>query len=219
MMYSLADHSIQIVERPSDNSGVIGGKFLAPRKLWKPNCNPNDPEYYTAKDLFIGAQIHVFSHRFKIISADLYVYRYMQNYPEQFTADAVETVRQYLLLQGHLHEELAEAIEREIIDQKVTEPIAEDPKDMEEYLSRLTVTDEPQNLPPDEKLQEAMRQPEPNADRDVCPFYIIPEGAKREGYHETQSKEYFEDANKPSSSAKSVKQVQFINDELLTGNQ
>lgn len=201
MMYSLADHTIQIVERFAENSGISGGKFLYPRKLWKPDCDPNNPDYYTASDLYIGAMIYVFAHRFKIVSADLYVYRYMQNYPEQFTAECVESVRQYLLLQGHLQEDLSEAIEREILEPKVTAPLKDEPRDMEDYLQRLKVTDEPQNLPPDEKEREAMRQPSPNDDRDICPYYVIPEQAKRLGYHETQSDEYFEDKNK--------KQVQF----------
>lgn len=212
LLYSLADHTIQIVELAQDNSGIQGGRFLSSRKVPKPDCDPNDPVYYTAKDLYIDALLHIYSHRFKIVSADLYCYRYMQNYPEQFTPEAVESVRRYLLLQGHLQPDLAEAIEKEVIEQKATAPIMDDPKHMEEYLQQLKITDEPQNLPLEEKERELLRRPTPEQDRGDCPYYVIPEDAKREGYHETKSKEYLEDENKKPGSVKSV----HFNDDVLT---
>lgn len=215
LLYSLADHTIQIVELPQDNSGIQGGRFLSSRKVPKPDCDPNDPIYYTAKDLYIDALIHIYSHRFKIVSADLYCYRYMQNYPEQFTAEAVEGVRQYLLLQGHLQPDLASAIEKEVVEQKLKTPINDEPTDMEDYLQRLKITDQPQNLPLEEKEREQLRRPSPVQDRGDCPYYVIPEDSKREGYHETKSKEYLEDENKKQHSNSNAKSVHF-NDDVLT---
>lgn len=54
LKYSLADGKIAIIERPQPNSGIQSGKFLQPQLVIKPGCDPNLPEYYTAKDLFIG---------------------------------------------------------------------------------------------------------------------------------------------------------------------
>lgn len=216
IMYSLADHTIQIVEVASQNSGIQAGRFLCPMRLIKPESNPDDPVYYTAKDLFIGATLHVFSHRFKITSADLYVYRYMQNYPEKFSSENILSVRDYLLLQGHLKEDLAEAIEREVLEQKITKPIVDEPKDMEETLQRLTITGDPQNLNISAKLNDGQRQkPQLIEDRDVCPYYVIPEPEKRECYHETTDKEYLENPNLRKNSACDTKSVHF-NDEILT---
>lgn len=210
IMYSLADHTLKIVEDSSDNSGNLGGRFLSPMKIVKPGSNPDDPVYYTAKDLYIGAILHVFSHRFKITSADLYVYRYMQNYPETFSPETIQSVRDYLLLQGHLKEDLAEAIEKEVLEQKITDPIVDEPKDMEEALQRLTITGDPQNLNISSKSNETQQQ-SVKEDRDVCPYYIIPEPEKREGYHEATSREYLEDPKKNVDQ----KTVHF-NDEILT---
>lgn len=110
LSYSLSDGTITIIEQTVPNSGITGGKFLSSRRLWRPDCNPNRPDYYTAKDLFIGALLKIFSNRFVITSTDLYVYRYMQSHPEQFSPDIIDNVRMYHLGQGNLKEEVRQAI-------------------------------------------------------------------------------------------------------------
>ena len=110
LSYSLSDGTITIIEQSVPNSGITGGKFLSSRRLWRPDCNPNRPDYYTAKDLFIGALLKIFSHRFVITSTDLYVYRYMQSHPELFSPDIIDNVRMYHLGQGNLKEEVRQAI-------------------------------------------------------------------------------------------------------------
>ena len=110
LSYNLSDGTIQIVELTVPNSGITGGKFLSSRRLVRPGSNPNKPDYYTPKDLFIGAQIKVFATRFIITSADLYVYRYMQSHPELFSPDVIDNVRMYHLTQGNLREDIEKAI-------------------------------------------------------------------------------------------------------------
>lgn len=110
LCYSLSDGTISIIEQSVPNSGITGGKFLSSRRLWRPDCNPNRPDYYTAKDLFIGALLKIFSNRFVITSTDLYVYRYMQSHPELFSPDIIDNVRLYHLGQGNLKEEVRQAI-------------------------------------------------------------------------------------------------------------
>jgi EF-hand domain-containing protein 1 len=111
------------------NSGIAGGKFLNSRKLTTPNSNPNRPDYYTPKDLFIGALIKVFATRFVITSADLYVYRYMQAHPELFSPEVIDNVRLYHLKEGNLRDDLQSAIredhEKYLLEQKAKESISE----------------------------------------------------------------------------------------------
>lgn len=103
---SLADGKIKIMEPPIRNSGIKGGMFLSARLVMRPGCDRNMPEYYEPKDFWIGKIVTIYSHRFRIVSADLYVYRYMQEHPEMFEPEAVDGVRNYLLLNGKLREDL-----------------------------------------------------------------------------------------------------------------
>lgn len=109
--YNLSDGTIKIIELPASNSGIVGGKYLSSRRIALPDSNPNKPEYYTPKDLFIGAIVNVFSKRFIITSADLYVYRYMQAHPELFSPDVIDNVRLFHLKQDNLKEDLRAAID------------------------------------------------------------------------------------------------------------
>lgn len=52
--------------------------------------------FYT-NTLFVGAILHINSRRFIITSADLNDYRYMQENPDQFSEEAIESVRDYLI--------------------------------------------------------------------------------------------------------------------------
>lgn len=110
LSYNLSDGTVQIIELAVPNSGISGGKFLSSRKLVRPGSNPNKPDYYTAKDFYIGALIKAFANRFIITSADLYVYRYMQAHPQLFPPDVIDSVRLYHLKQGNLREDLQRAV-------------------------------------------------------------------------------------------------------------
>lgn len=178
----LADGTISVMESKIRNSGIRGGRFLSPTKVWKPDCDPNAPEYYTARDFYIGTIITVHSHRFKIVSADLYVYRYMQAHPEMFAPNAIETVRNYLLSQGHLKEDLQKAIA----------------EDRERFGCPETKTDESGVGEVDKRLQgfsmeesdqkEEPRPPVPSDSHD-CPSPIIPDEEIKKTYHSNEGQE------------------------------
>lgn len=106
LVYSLADGKIRINEPPIRNSGIQGGTFLRAQLIVRPGGDPNFPEYYSAKDFYIGSTLIIYYHRFRIVSADLYVYRYMQQHPEMFSTEAVNGVRSYCLLNGNLKNDL-----------------------------------------------------------------------------------------------------------------
>lgn len=97
LKYSLSDGKMSIFEPSVDNSGIQGGLFLSPMLVIKPGCDRNDPDYYTCKDLFIGAILLIHSRRFEIVSADTYVFQYMKENPELFSSESIDGVRQYLL--------------------------------------------------------------------------------------------------------------------------
>lgn len=144
LSYSLADHKIKINEPPIRNSGILGGKFLAAEHIQKPCCNRDQPEYYTAKDLIIGATLTIHSHRFRIISADLFVYRYMMQHPEMFSPQAIDSVRAYCLLDGKLKAEVREALEqdcKEYREQQATDRRPEQMSTMEQCLKDVNVFD------------------------------------------------------------------------------
>lgn len=96
LKYSLADGKIEMHEIAADNSGRMGGKFLSAQFVRKPLCNPVTPEYYSCKDLHIGAVLHVNARRFIITSTDCGAYEYMKQNPEFFSEEAIEGVRDYL---------------------------------------------------------------------------------------------------------------------------
>ena len=63
-------------------SGIIGGKFLERSRVKKPNqplYSTKMSEYYLAQDLFVGACVDFNNHKFILIDADEYAFRYMEN--------------------------------------------------------------------------------------------------------------------------------------------
>lgn len=106
MVYSLAHSTLMIHEPAIRNSGIIGGRFLRHSLVSKPNTDPQNPEYYTPADFYIGAKIEVNGYRFFITGADLFVYRYMQANPEKFSQDVVDNMRNYMYKQGYLTDDI-----------------------------------------------------------------------------------------------------------------
>ncbi|XP_041360930.1 EF-hand domain-containing protein 1-like [Gigantopelta aegis] len=91
--YRLADDMMTIYEPPVRNSGIIGGKFLERTRVAKPRCDPDNLEYYGPQDMYIGALIEVFSHRFRIVSADEYVLKYMEDHSSKFPERTIQSLR------------------------------------------------------------------------------------------------------------------------------
>lgn len=141
---SLADGKIKINEPPIRNSGIKGGLFLKSQMITRPGTNPKLPEYYGPRDCYIGATLIVHSHRFRIISADLFVYRYMQEHAEMFAPEAIAGVRNFCLLHGDLAADMRCALEEDCRNylqvqkaQVPPEPIG----DMEQCLKNVNAMD------------------------------------------------------------------------------
>ncbi|XP_050071896.1 EF-hand domain-containing protein 1-like [Anopheles maculipalpis] len=198
---SLADGTITIMESSIDNSGIRGGRFLSPRKVWLPGCNPDEPEYYTAKDFYIGAIVVVFAHRFKIVSADLYVYRYMQAHPEIFSSMAIDSVRNYLLSEGHLKDDLRQATEEELkkLEAVTAQSDAANQDEVQKRLAGFEIGDPnaPTSLPvassprgsPIPHAANAQVPSTGDSPGHPCPHPIIPDEELRKAYHTNEPEE------------------------------
>lgn len=57
LSYFLSNDTISIFEKPTRNSGIIGGKFLEKTRVPKPGSSVDHPEFYSPADLAIGATV------------------------------------------------------------------------------------------------------------------------------------------------------------------
>nr|CAI5819354.1 unnamed protein product [Callosobruchus analis] len=110
LVYSLADGTCKVIEPPIKNSGILGGTYLKSSLLVKPGSDPLNPSYYTPADFYIGAIITIFSQRFKIVGADLYVYRYMEANENKFPCEVIENLRNYMYTKGYLKDDEKDAV-------------------------------------------------------------------------------------------------------------
>lgn len=51
----------------------------------------------------------MFTQRFVITGADLFVYRFMQSNPEKFSQHITDNIRNYMIKMGHLKEEITDS--------------------------------------------------------------------------------------------------------------
>ena len=66
--------------------GIIGGKFLERGRVKKPNQPPFSTEvsdYYTCTDLYVSGEVEFNKHRFIIVDADEYAFRYMEGHCDE----------------------------------------------------------------------------------------------------------------------------------------
>uniref|UniRef100_A0A3Q3AYU3 EF-hand domain (C-terminal) containing 1 n=1 Tax=Kryptolebias marmoratus TaxID=37003 RepID=A0A3Q3AYU3_KRYMA len=96
LSYFLSNDMISIFEKPTRNSGVIGGKFLEKTRVPKPGSTVENPEFYSPADLALGTTIEVFSHCFVLTDADLYVLEYLESISGQIPSHTLDSLRQKL---------------------------------------------------------------------------------------------------------------------------
>ncbi|KAA0708260.1 EF-hand domain-containing protein 1 [Triplophysa tibetana] len=94
LLYYLSNDMISIFERPTRNSGIIGGKFLEKTRVPKPGSCTENPEYYGPADFFIGASVEVFRHRFVLTDADRYVLSYLESVSDRIPENVLSSLRQ-----------------------------------------------------------------------------------------------------------------------------
>ncbi|KAJ8960736.1 hypothetical protein NQ318_020029, partial [Aromia moschata] len=133
LSYSLADGTCKIHEPPIRNSGILGGKYLKSTLLVKPGSDPLNPDYYTPADFYIGAVVTVFEQRFRIVGADLYVYRYMQANPHKFPCEVIENVRNYMFNMGYLRGDVDDRMKENQDAERKWDTDTKDEKELSEY--------------------------------------------------------------------------------------
>ncbi|XP_026734418.1 EF-hand domain-containing family member C2-like [Trichoplusia ni] len=85
--YFLCDDTIGVFELGERNSGFKGGKFFRRDKMYLPDVDffvPKEPPTYTDQDMWVGNELVVNKHRFRLIAADEYALRYMELNAEQY---------------------------------------------------------------------------------------------------------------------------------------
>ncbi|KAK3094621.1 hypothetical protein FSP39_004130 [Pinctada imbricata] len=98
--YFLSDDTILVFEPPVRNSGIIGGKFLERTRIKKPNqplYSTDMSQYYLASDLHVGANVTFNSHKFVLIDADEYAFRYMEAHAGEFSKANINAILKKLV--------------------------------------------------------------------------------------------------------------------------
>ena len=82
------DDTIQVTELTAKNSGWVGGKFLERSR----HKNPVTGNFYTEKDIIIGALLVLNCHKFRLITCDEYTSKYMEENPEIFPEASFQAI-------------------------------------------------------------------------------------------------------------------------------
>ncbi|XP_034279763.1 EF-hand domain-containing family member C2 [Pantherophis guttatus] len=101
--YFLSDDTISVFEPPQRNTGVIGGKFLERSRIKKPGQElyKSEPsEYYTAKDLFVGAKVCFHGHVLLLVDADEYAFNYMEKHANEYAMANINVILNKLKVIG-----------------------------------------------------------------------------------------------------------------------
>ena len=93
--YRLNDDKMAIYEIPVRNSGWPGGKFLDFMRIPRAGSSNDCPEYYTPADLYVGAVLDCFGHRFLIQKVDPFVLDFINANPCCFPEHVKENIRNY----------------------------------------------------------------------------------------------------------------------------
>lgn len=83
--YYLADDTISVYELPCRNFGFVAGEFFGKSKFYLPGqCKftSDRPVAYKSQDFYLGATVVLRNFNFKIITADLFALKFMEDHKE-----------------------------------------------------------------------------------------------------------------------------------------
>lgn len=83
--FYLADDTISIFELPCRNFGFVAGEFFGKAKFYLPGQDKytcDRPIAYKSQDFYLGATVILRDFCFKIISADLFALKFMEEHKE-----------------------------------------------------------------------------------------------------------------------------------------
>lgn len=61
----------------------------------KPGSSKDNPEYYGLNDLYVGAMLDIFGHRFCLNAADPYVLDFINTNPSCFSEHVINNIKEY----------------------------------------------------------------------------------------------------------------------------
>jgi hypothetical protein len=93
LTYFMADGTLSIFEPAQRNSGIVGGKFLNKQRVKKtgPDGRQTNQDL-TAADIYVGADIVINNHRFKVLGTDERSMELMESEPETFPLSNVPAI-------------------------------------------------------------------------------------------------------------------------------
>ncbi|GBO27636.1 EF-hand domain-containing protein 1 [Araneus ventricosus] len=96
------DDTVSINEESIQNSGFPGGAFLKRSRVPKPDTGLSvKPEFYSAADFYIGAEIRACGKLFVLTDADRFVLTFMEQHPEIYPNGAkIGIGSRYTYVQG-----------------------------------------------------------------------------------------------------------------------
>jgi hypothetical protein len=83
--YHLADDTISVFELPCRNFGFVAGEFIGKAKFYLPGqekYTAERPVPYTSQHFYLGATLILRDFCFKIVSADLFALKFMEDNKE-----------------------------------------------------------------------------------------------------------------------------------------
>ena len=81
--YFLTDCAMQIVEKPTKNSGIVGGTIMKKTVLMKPDGNT-----YSPYDFQLGAELVIYNRRYRLVDCD----NFTRNYLTSLEVDPGQTI-------------------------------------------------------------------------------------------------------------------------------
>lgn len=90
--YYLSDDTISVHEITRRNCGFMGGEFFGKSKFFLPNQDiyaAERPKTYTSQHFYLGATIILRDFIFKIISADIFALKFMEQHKDEVSTLAV----------------------------------------------------------------------------------------------------------------------------------
>ncbi|XP_059052304.1 EF-hand domain-containing family member C2-like isoform X2 [Achroia grisella] len=127
--YFLCDDTIGVFELCERNSGFKGGKFFRRDKMYLPDVEffvPKEPPAYTDHDMWVGNELVINKHRFRLIAADEYALRYMEvnEYPMANVPLIMDKIRRTLASQENGYKNfVAKYMEAVLAGQKELMPV------------------------------------------------------------------------------------------------
>ena len=102
LTFNIADKTIEVYESSAKNSGRLKGKFFERAKVKNKLTN----EYYTERDIVVGANIYLNNYIFKLLECDKKTFKYMQDNSDVFIDSDIDRIIRRIKLESSKYSSL-----------------------------------------------------------------------------------------------------------------